>query len=102
VAGKTVIATIARNMMSDENAISGLDVRDELTRFHDNSSGFVAEDKRSAFNPVPLKKIAAAKTAGYNLDKDVMVTYFRFRAFLDPDVAIAIVDANLHFFFISR
>ncbi len=88
--------------MSDENAVSGLDACDEFPRFHDNSSGFVAEHKRSAFNPVPFKKIASAEAAGYDLDEDIPVAYFWLGTFLNPDVAVAIVDADLHFFFISR
>ena len=62
----------------------------------DFAADLVSLNQRRPGKPVPFDDVAAAYTAGVNLDEHLTGTGFRFRDLLQPDVFIVVPDGYFH------
>ena len=96
MSGAAIVASIAGDMVGDEDAISGFNRGHESSGLDDNAGWLVAQHERRFFYAVPFQKIGTAEAAGHDFEHNVPVAGLRFRTFFHPYITVAIIDADFH------
>jgi hypothetical protein len=88
----------AGDMVDGEHPVSRCKFCNIRGNLNDFTCYLMAQDEGGPFDSIPLHHIAAADTAGFNLDKDVSLAELRLWHFLDSNIAVIVVHSDFHDF----